>query len=165
MDGYGKYHFPGPVLGSERPRGKTGIWRRRRVHAHADAEPGTHASPVDEPHTGSVGHAVGNPDSRAYTIGISESDPDAKSVDIYACDANSGAIGITESESVGTKPVGHADSEPIDDTVGNTGADTRDHAVDGSVDSSSAHTDSDPEHAAPAVPTAGNRRRRERCDR
>lgn len=127
MDGYGKYHFPGPVLGSERPRGKTGIWRRRRVHAHADAEPGTHASPVDEPHTGSVGHAVGNPDSRAYTIGISESDPDAKSVDIYACDANSGAIGITESESVGTKPVGHADSEPIDDTVGNTGADT--HAV------------------------------------
>ena len=96
--------------------------------------------------------------------------------------ANSGAIGITESDSEPIDDtVGDSDAEhdvgtkPIDDTVGNTGADTHacdtdsepigTHAVGDSVDSSSAHTDSDPEHAAPAVPTAGNRRHQEQCDR
>ena len=61
-------------------------------------------------------------------------------------DANSGAIGITES-----------DSEPIDDTVGDSDAE---HDV-----GTKPIDDTDPEHAAPAVPTACNRRCREQCDR
>lgn len=162
-------------MGDRHESDEEGIWRRCRVRSRPDAN----ADPDSEPE--SVGT---KPDT--------ESEPDAN-----ACDANSGAIGITESEpntvdisgadsehdagtesvgnavdisgaeseSVGTKPVGHADS----DTIGITKPDTHaEHDTVGDIvddTGTRAHADSDPEHAAPAVPTAGNRRRREQCDR
>ena len=97
MDRYCQYHIPRQVLGCECPDYPTRIRRQRRVHAHADPDSGTYSEPG------------------AHADPGTESEPDA-----HACDANSGAIGITESESVGTKPVGHADS----DTIGITKPDT-----------------------------------------
>ena len=132
MDRHGVHHFPGQILGSEHQGRQKRIRRQRRVRSRQspgteskpDANPGTKSEPV-----GTHTDPVGNPDSRAHTdsetVGTpgteSQPDSDAKSVDIYACDANSGAIGITES--VGNAvdiSDAHAERDPVGDIVGNS---------------------------------------------
>lgn len=138
-------------MGDRHESDEEGIWRRCRVRSRPDAN----ADPDSEPE--SVGT---KPDT--------ESEPDAN-----ACDANSGAIGITESEpntvdisgadsehDAGTESVGTDSDTKHDvgtksehDTVGNTGADT--HAVD--------NTGTESDARATPAPTASDRRHYRKC--
>lgn len=90
----------------------------------------------------------------------SHQSPDANSEpDSNACDANSGAIGITESESVGTKPVGHADS----DTIGITKPDTHaEHDTVGDIVDDTGTRAHAKRTNTTAAPTASDWRRRRR---
>lgn len=135
-------------MGDRHESDEEGIWRRCRVRSRPDAN----ADPDSEPE--SVGT---KPDT--------ESEPDAN-----ACDANSGAIGITESEpntvdisgadsehDAGTESVGnavdisgtHAEHDPVGDIVGNS--------VDGS--------ESDADSVGDPPAQAGGDRHRRKCDR
>ena len=114
-------------MGDRHESDEEGIWRRCRVRSRPDAN----ADPDSEPE--SVGT---KPDT--------ESEPDAN-----ACDANSGAIGITESEP-NTVDISGADSEHDAGTesVGNAVDISGTHAGTDSVGHSDTVGDTDAKHDA-----------------
>ena len=115
-------------MGDRHESDEEGIWRRCRVRSRPDAN----ADPDSEPE--SVGT---KPDT--------ESEPDAN-----ACDANSGAIDITESEP-NTVDISGADSEH------DAGTESVGNSVDGS--------ESDADSVGDPPAQAGGDRHRRKCDR
>lgn len=149
MDRRCQYHIPRQVLGCERPDYPPRIWRRCRVRSRTESDADSRANNTgisESDACDAIGITDANADSRANSTGITESgaksssnpgaDANADSgthagtepcahvgtePNANACDANSGAIGISGSNP-GTEPNTVDDSDSH--SKANSGADS-----------------------------------------